>query len=49
MSDQKLSEKKGEKYTKRGGWSGKKSRLHCGSRESTLSLGGGEGISSELY
>ena len=49
MSDQKLSEKKGKKYTKRGGWSGKKSRLHSGSRESTLSLAGGEGIGSELY
>ena len=49
MSDQKLSEKKGKKFTKRGGWSGKKSRLHSGSRESTLSLVGGEGIGSELY
>jgi len=38
MSDQKLSEKKGEKYTKRRGWSGKKSKFHSGSRESTLSL-----------
>lgn len=49
MSDQKLSEKKGEKYTKRRGWSGKKSKFHSGSRESTLSLAGREGIGSELY